>query len=139
MGLELEPEILIAIACAIGAGLMFVVVALILAGSAGGPRYQRRLTSMQERARGIPTTEAAVARSLSRQQGGTMIDRVARNWLPRRDLLLARLARTGRAITIGQYAMAAAGLAVLSAICVATMTPIGIIPSLLIGVLIGAA
>ena len=37
-------------------------------------------------------------------------------WLPRRDLLVARLARTGRAISIGQYAMACAGLTVLAAI-----------------------
>jgi tight adherence protein B len=139
MDIDLTPETLIAIGSAIGVGLTFGLVVLMLAGGGGGRRYQRRLGSMRERAQGISTTETAVARSLSRDQGTTTIDRFARNWLPRRDLLLARLARTGRTISIGRYAMAAAGLAVLSAIGVAAMTPIGIVPSLLIGVLIGTA
>jgi len=31
------------------------------------------------------------------------MDNVARRWLPRRDMLIARLERTGRPIGIGKY------------------------------------
>src|SRR5262245_25633002 len=138
MDLDLGADTLIAVISAVGIGLTFCVVGLIASGGAGR-RYQRRLNSMQQRAHGIRTAETVAAQSLSRQQGTTMIDRFARNWLPRRDLLLARLTRTGRAISIGQYAMAAVGLALLSAAGLAALTPIGIVPSLLIGVLVGTA
>ena len=139
MGIEFDTDTLIIVVSAVGIGLTFCVAGLLLTGRAGGGRYQRRLNSMQERAQGVSTSESAAARSLSRQQSNTRIDRIARNWLPRRDLLLARLERTGRAISIGKYAMAAVSLALLSTIGLATMTPIGIVPSLMIGVLIGTA
>ena len=139
MGIEFDTDTLIIVVSAVGIGLTFCVAGLLLTGRAGGRRYQRRLISMQERAQGISTSESAAARSLSRQQSNTRIDRIARNWLPRRDLLLARLERTGRAISIGKYAIVAVGLALLSTIGLATMTPIGIVPSLMIGVLIGTA
>src|SRR5438552_1719897 len=138
MGIDLDPDTLIAVVSAVGIGLTLCVVGLILTGG-GGRRYQRRLNSMRERAQGIATSEWAAARSLSRQQSNTRIDRIARNWLPRRDLLLARLERTGRAISIGRYAMTAIGLGALSAIGLAGGTGIGIVPSLLIGLLIGTA
>jgi tight adherence protein B len=139
MNFELGPDTLVAVIVAVGAGLIFAVVALILAGGSASRRYQRRLNSMQARAQGIPVFETASARSLSRQREATAIDRIVRNWLPRRDLLQARLARTGRAITIGQYTMGAAGLAIFSAVGIAALTPIGVVPSLLTGVLVGAA
>ena len=138
MGIELDPATSIAVVAAAGTGLMFGLVALALTGG-GGRRYQRRLNSMQERAQGIATGESAAGRSLSRQQSATRIDRIAGSWLPRRDLLLARLERTGRSISIGRYAMAAVGLAFLSTIGLAIITPIGIVPSLMIGLLIGTA
>jgi tight adherence protein B len=135
----LDPDTSIAVIAALGIGVAFCLVGLILTGSADGRRYQRRLSSMKERAQGIATSEFAKARSLSRQQDATRFDRIARNWLPRRDLLLARLERTGRAISIGKYAMTVFGLAALSAIGLAIGTPIGIVPSLLLGLLIGTA
>src|SRR5215831_16724408 len=139
MGIALDTDTLIIVGAALGVGLTFCLVGLILTGSADGRRYQRRLNSMQDRAQGIATSELSAARSLSRQQSNTRIDRIARNWLPRRDLLLARLERTGRAISIGKYAMTAIGLALLTAIGLASGTGIGIVPSLLIGLLIGTA
>ena len=139
MGFDLDPDTLIAVISAVGIGATFWVVGLMLTGGGAGRRYQRRLNSMQERAQGIATSEWAVARSLSRQQSTTRIDRIAGNWLPRRDLLLARLERTGRAISIGKYAMTAISLGALSAIGLVSGTGIGIVPSLLIGLLIGTA
>src|SRR5438034_2720069 len=140
MGIELDPDTLIVVVCAIGAGLMFGLVALILSGSTASRRHKRRLNSVQDRAQGVPSADPAAARSLSRQQSATpKIDRLARNWLPRRDILLARLMRTGRTISIGQYWMASGGLTALSAIALAAATRIGIVPSLMIGLLIGIA
>ena len=139
MGIELDTDTLIVVVSAVGIGLTFCALGLLLTGRAGGRRYQRRLNTMQERAQGIATSEWAAARSLSRQQSATRIDRFARNWLPRRDLLLARLERTGRAISIGKYAMTAIGLGALSAIGFAIGTGIGIVPSLVIGLLVGTA
>lgn len=78
-------------------------------------------------------------RSLSRQQSTTIIDRIARQWLPRREILAARLARTGRDISIGRYAMFVAGVAVLGAVGLISVTALGIVPSLLVGVAIGTA
>jgi tight adherence protein B len=139
MGIGLDTDTLIALASAIGTGLTFVVVALMLTGGTAGRRYQRRVNSVRERAQGVASIETAAARSLSRQQSATKFDRIARNWLPRRDILLARLARTGRAISIGHYAMAAVVLAALSAIGLTSVMRIGIVPSLLVGLLIGTA
>jgi tight adherence protein B len=116
---------------------MFCLVAFALSGGANSRRFKRRLNSVRDRAQGVPSAEAVAARSLARQQSATpKIDRIARRWLPRRD---ARLARTGRAISVGQYAMVTVGLAALSAIGFACAVPIGIIPSLLLGLLIGTA
>jgi tight adherence protein B len=139
MGLGLDPATTIAVICAIGVALTFGLVALALSNSAAGRRFDRRLNSMRDRAQGVLATESASTRSLSRQRNASAIDRMAGTWLPRRDLLAARLARTGRTISIGQYAMACAVLTVLAAVGLAVTARIGIVPSLLLGLLIGTA
>jgi tight adherence protein B len=140
MGVSLDFETWVAVVSAIGVALMFCLVAFALSGDANSRRFKRRLNSVRDRAQGVPSAEAVAARSLARQQSATpKIDRIARRWLPRRDVLAARLARTGRAISVGQYAMVTVGLAALSAIGFACAVPIGIIPSLLLGLLIGTA
>jgi tight adherence protein B len=139
MGLGLDPATSIAAVCAIGVALTFGLIALALSDSADGRRFNRRLSSMRDRAQGVLPTEEATTRSLSRQQSKSAIDRLARTWLPRRDLLQARLMRTGRAITIGQYAMAIAIVTALTAAGFLVGTRIGIVPSLLVGLMIGMA
>ena len=139
MGLGLDPVTSVAVICAIGVALTFGLVAWGFSDSAATRRFDRRVNLMRDRAQGVLASEEAATRSISRQQSTSKIDRFARNWLPRRDLLAARLARTGRAISIGQYAMASAGLAALAAIGLAVATRIGIVPSLMLGVLIGTA
>src|SRR5262249_2484547 len=106
MGLGLDPVTSIAVICAIGVALTFGIVALAVSDSASSRRFNRRVDVMRDRAQGVLASEEAAARSLARQRNTSTIDRFARLWLPRRDLLAARLARTGRTITIGQYAMA---------------------------------
>jgi tight adherence protein B len=139
MGLGLDPVTTIAVICAIGVALTFGIVAVAVSDSAAGRRFDRRVDSMRDRAQGILPSEESATRSLSRQRSVSTIDRLARTWLPRRDLLAARLARTGRTISIGQYAMASAGLTTLAAIGLAGAARIGIVPSLLLGLLIGTA
>jgi tight adherence protein B len=139
MGLGLDPVTSITIICAIGAALTYGLIALALSESAAGRRFNRRVDAMRDRAQGVLPSEEAATRSLSRQRSVSTIDRLARTWLPRRDLLAARLARTGRAITIGHYAMASAGLTALAAIGLAGAARIGIVPSLVLGLLIGTA
>jgi tight adherence protein B len=137
MGLGLDPGTSIAVICAIGVALTFGIVALAVSDSAASRRFNRRVDLMRDRAQGVLASEEAAARSLSRQRNTSTIDRFARTWLPRRDLLAARLARTGRTISIGQYAMAIATLSALAAIGLTVGTRIGIVPSLLLGLLIG--
>jgi tight adherence protein B len=137
MGIGLDPDTSIALICAVTVALMFGLVALALHGSAAGRHYQRRLNLVYDRARGNSSSEITAARSLSREQSATKFDRIARDWLPRRELLAARLARTGRTISIGQYAMAMVGLAVLAASGLWIGTRLGILSCLSIGLLIG--
>lgn len=140
MRLLLDLETTIAIACAIVVALSFCLAALALSRCLGSRRWKRRLASVRDRAQGFPSAQAAATRSLARQQSATpKIDRIARRWLPRRDLLAARLARTGRVISVGQYAVVAMGLALLSGTAIVCVTPLGVMPSLLIGFLIGTA
>jgi tight adherence protein B len=138
MGISLDFETWVTVVSAIGVALVFCLVAFALSGGANSRRFKRRLNSVRDRAQGVPSAEAVAARSLARQQSATpKIDRIARRWLLRRDVLVARLARTGRAISVGQYAMVTVGLAALAAIGFACAVPIGIIPSLLLGLMIG--
>jgi len=139
MGLGLDPLTSITIICAIGGALTYGLIAFAVSESAAGRRFNRRLDSVRDRAQGVLPAEEAATRSLSRQRSTSKIDRLARNWLPRRDLLAARLERTGRPITIGQYTMACVGLAAVAAIGLFVFTRIGIVPSLLLGSLIGMA
>jgi tight adherence protein B len=140
MGFALDLETSVAIVAAIGVALTFWLMAFALGDIFGGRRLKRRLVTVRARAQGLPSPDAVAARSLSRRQSATpKIDRFARRWLPRREVLAVRLARTGRAISVGQYAMVVIGLTALSAISLAGTGRIGVIPCLLIGLLIGMA
>jgi tight adherence protein B len=140
MGISLDLETSIALAFAASLSLILCLVAYALSEGASGRRFKRRLAGIRDRAQGIASVEAVATRSLARQQSATPnIDRLARRWLPRRDVLAHRLARTGRAISVGQYAMTTLGLALLVAITLACATRIGVVASLLVGLLIGTA
>jgi tight adherence protein B len=140
MGIPLDPETTIAIACAASLALILCILVYALSEGGGGRRFKRRLAGIRDRAQGVISVEAVVTRSLARQQSATpKIDRIARQWLPRRDMLAHRLARTGRRISVGQYAMTNLGVALLAAITLACTTPVGVVASLLVGLLIGTA
>jgi tight adherence protein B len=129
----------ITVAGAIGIALLFWLAASVFQEIFGDRRFKRRLAAVRDRAQGNPLTEAVATRSLARQQSATRIDRIARRWLPRREILAARLASTGREISVGQYAMVSIGLAAVSALGFAFLLDIGFLLYLLLGVLIGTA
>jgi tight adherence protein B len=129
----------LAILSALAAALSFLMIALAIGGGGAYRRYKRRLNLVRDRARGVPTP-AAAAQSLARLQSATpKIDRVARRWLPRRQLLASRLARTGRSITIGQYGLVVLGVAALAILGLVCVTPLGLVPDVLIGLFLGMA
>jgi tight adherence protein B len=140
MAIPFDLETSIALACAASLALILCLVVYAVSEGANGRRFKRRLAGVRDRAQGVVSAEAAVTRSLARQQSATpRIDRIARQWLPRRDMLAHRLARTGRQISVGQYSMTGVGIAVLAAITLACTTPIGVVASLAVGLLIGTA
>jgi tight adherence protein B len=132
----LDPTFAAAI---IGAATAAIFAVLVLAVSgAATPRTRRRFEQIRERARGTPRSEAA-ARPLARRESATpRIDRLARRLLPRRDMLAARLARTGRPISIGQYAIATLVVGALAAVALIFFARIGPLPGVLFGAVIGA-
>src|SRR5580692_6090136 len=138
MGGMIDPGTLMALSLGAMTALGFALVAGF-ATSSSGRRYRRRLASVSSQRRATTATGGAPGvRALSRRESATpMMDRFIKSWLPRRDLLDARLARTGRAITVGHYAMATAGLTAVSIALVAIFLRLAILPDLLIGIVIG--
>ncbi len=63
------------------------------------------------------------------------MDRLAKRWLPHREILIGRLARTGRNITLGQYVLVALGTGL--AVAVLSMTFIKLVGPLYGGLLLG--
>jgi tight adherence protein B len=136
--LDLETGIVLAFGACVALILCIVVYAVSEGGA--GRRLRRRLAGVRDRAQGVVSVEGAATRSLARQQSATPnIDRMARRWLPRRDVLAHRLARTGRGISVGQYTLTTLGLALLTAVALFCATPIGLVASVLLGLLVGTA
>lgn len=136
MTATLNPT-LAAVAFAAVLTVTFGLVAVAIGGSATR-RYRRRLGWVCDRAAGIRREGTSVARSIARRQSATpRIDRVARRLLPRRDMLAARLARTGRTISIGQYAIGTCALTAIATAGLIIGTRLGPLPSLLFGLVIG--
>ena len=139
MGGVLDPTTLVALGMGMMTALALVSV-IAVATSPAGRRYRRRLASVGVQRR--PGASAAAgnpeARTLSRRTTTTpTMDRLVKGWLPRRDLLDARLARTGRPITIGHYAMATAGITVVASVLAFVFLRLAILPTLLIGLAFG--
>jgi tight adherence protein B len=139
----LDPNTTIALLCGLGVALSFSFVAFALTDGGGvARRYKRRLGGIGQRARGIvdpSSAQASSSRSLSRRESATpTIDRLVRAWLPRRDLLVQRLTRTGREITIGQYTLVSLGL-IAAGTAGAAFFGLKLVQCVLIGVAVGTA
>jgi tight adherence protein B len=137
MTMLLDPSTVMAL----GLGVMVALCVVLAAGIVGGNsrRYRRRLTVIASGKKTFTETLGTPeARSLSRRESATpMMDRFVKRWLPRRDLLDARLARTGRAITVGHYALATGVLTVIAVTAAKLFVELNIMPSLLLGAAIG--
>jgi tight adherence protein B len=123
---------------AIAVAASFAAAALAITGGASRRRFKRRLNFVCDRAKGTPVAAEAAAARLTRARSATpRLDRVAHRWLPRRELLAARLARTGKSITVGQYALVIVTLAGLSAGALIALTRLGFASGALIGLFVG--
>jgi len=137
MGGMMDTATLMALAVGMMTALGFVLVAGAVTNPAGR-RYRKRLASVSTQKRTAAAVGTPETRALSRRESSTPImDRFVKRWIPRRDLLVARLARTGRPITVSHYAMATGGAVVVSIALVMTFVKLAILPSVLIGLVIG--
>src|ERR1700731_2968006 len=133
----LDPVTLAALVIGLMTGAGFLLVAVGVEGG-NSRRVGRRVEALKGNERGAATGEAAV-RSLSRRDSATRMDKVARRWLPRRDMLIARLERTGRPISIGKYMVLTIVLSAICAILLMTFGGLQPPPSLLLGAGLGIA
>ena len=135
----LDPSLVIPL----GLGLTIVLLCMVIGGAIlNAPtarRYRRRLKAVTARKQGIVTTGATETKSLSRRERSTVMDRIAKRWLPHRELLVQRLERTGRTIGVGRYLTISLGamamIALLSFLFLPRVGPFG---ALLIGLAGGA-
>jgi tight adherence protein B len=88
-------------------GLMTAVGSLTALALIEGPNRRRFARRLQGVTSDKPAALSAdpTYRSLSRRGNQTLLDKFTRRWLPRRDMLVARLERTGRSISVGWYAI----------------------------------
>ena len=126
---------------ALGLGLMTAMVFLLVAATVGNSssrRFQRRFEQVASRKAGAVVAGAGPARSLNRRESRTpTMDRLVQGWVPKRENLVARLGRTGRQITIGQYGLTTLGLMVIGSLGVWFGARFGLMQSLMIGGAIG--
>jgi len=135
----LDPATVMALGFGAIAAIGFMLVATLVRG--GGRRYRRRLANVATGGQRSPEARGpSEMRSLSRRESATpLMDRFVKRWLPHRELLVARLARTGRSITVGHYAVTTGATAVTATMLIFLFTRLPVMPSLLIGVAIGIA
>jgi tight adherence protein B len=123
---------------ALGLGIMAALGVVLAAGIMGGGnarRYRRRLAMIASGKKAAADPAATPeTRSLSRRESATpMMDRFVKHFLPRRELLDARLARTGRDITVGHYGIATGVLIVVMTLADKLFLGLAFMPSLLLG------
>ena len=133
----LDPRDLYALVSAAMALSVFTAIVIVL-GKVSRRRFRRRLRSVCERAQGAAEASTTAPHSIARQQSTTPnFDRMARRWLPRREILSARLARTGRTISFGQYALFMLGLSTIGALAFFGLTSLEPLPCAMLGLCIG--
>ena len=135
----LDPVTTIAIAIGVLSGITILLFATAFAGG-GQRRFTRRLQEVSNRKTetgGGRSTTQSEQRSLTRRSSATPgIDRIFR-MLPRRTLLVERLSRTGREISVGQYMMVTIGVIVVVTLGILIFGSFGLVPSLMFGIAVG--
>jgi tight adherence protein B len=132
--LDPATEMALVIALITGAALVLAVVAF-----SGGKsrRFTRRLQEVTMRKAQTSRPGEAQRRSLTRRQSATPgIDRLFR-LLPRREMLVERLAKTGRTVSVGQYMLVVIGIIAAVSLAIFIFAGFGPGPSLLFGTALG--
>ena len=136
--MPLDPITIMALSLGIMAALG-VVLAVGVLGGGNARRYRRRLAMVAsgKKAAADPTA-APETRSLARRETTTpMMDRLVKGWLPHRELLDIKLARTGRGITVGHYGMTTLVLCVVMFALAWLFLGLALLPALMIGLAAG--
>lgn len=134
-----DPATIMALGFGLMAALAVVLVAGILGGG-NGRRYRRRLAMIAsgKKAAADSPSAATETRSLARRESATpMMDRFVKPFLPHREQLDARLARTGRGITVGHFGIATGVLVVVMIFVDRLLLGLSFMPSLLLGIAAG--
>jgi tight adherence protein B len=134
----LDPLTVAALVVGLATAAGFLLVAAAVEGPGGRRRLARRVDAVKGQKRGAASGDKEV-RSLSMRGNISKMDQVARRWMPRRELLVARLERTGRSISIGQYMVFTLILAGIIAAGIAVGAGVPVLPSLLVGLGLGVA
>jgi tight adherence protein B len=128
-------------AAALVVGLMTAVGSLTALALIEGPNRRRFARRLQAVTNDKPAALSAdpTYRSLSRRGNQTLLDKFTRRWLPRRDMLVARLERTGRSISVGWYAIITLLVTGLLASVATGVMGLRMMPSLLLATGLGIA
>jgi tight adherence protein B len=132
----LDPATEIALVIGLMSGLTILLVGAAFAGG-GSRRFNRRLQEVTTRQLQTARSSGVQQRTLARRDSATPgIDRFFR-MLPRREMLVERLAKTGRTISVGQYMMVTIGVIAGVTVALLIFTSFGLVPNLLIGIAVG--
>jgi len=132
----LDPTTIAAFAIGLMTAAGFLVAAAAVEGP-GSRRLARRVEALKGQKPGAASGKTAAVRSLSRRDNASRMDLVARRWMPRRDMLIARLERTGKPISIGKYMVMMIVLASIIAVLLMMFAGLQPPPSLLLGAGLG--
>jgi tight adherence protein B len=132
----LDPTTEIALIIGVMSGLTIILIGAAFAGG-GSRRFNRRLLEVTTRETSTARSGGPERRSLTRRDSATPgIDHFFR-MLPRREMLVERLMKTGRTISVGQYMMATIGVIAGLTVVLLIFTSFGLLPNLLIGIALG--
>ncbi|HEX3862227.1 MAG TPA: type II secretion system F family protein [Stellaceae bacterium] len=138
----LDPATELALVIGVMVGALILLGSAVFSSARSG-RYARRLRSVTDRkelsASGVAGqgARAQAARTLTRRGSATPgIDRIFR-LLPRREILMERLSRTGRTISVGQYMIVTLAIIGILTLAIVIFVHIGLLPSLLLGTAFG--
>jgi len=134
----LDTVTLAALAIGLMTALGFVLVAQSLAAG-GGRRFQRRLARVTGNGSGASAAGGKVVyRSIARSDPNTGgLNKVIKQWLPRRAALEERIAKTGRPITVGRFVMICGGIGLATMFAAMSVGGFRLVPSLLFGAAVG--
>jgi len=131
-----DPVTELALGIGLLGGITVLLVTVAFAGG-NGRRFTRRLQEVSGRKGEVARAGATQQRSLTRRDSATPgIDRIFQ-LLPRREMLVERLARTGRTISVGQYMLVTIAVIAIVTVGILVFAKFSLMPSLGFGVALG--